>query len=171
MGSQAAKALLRRTYLKRQVFRVSSFLWSWLQVSDADGRALLQCLKDPAGSLTRITIGEADYRCFQGNDNSLVGKAVNNKDRVLVARLTDEVLVLVLGSSKGHGSFLFEVKRSLLERQQRLLSPQQPVNGAGGGAGATSQLQVQQGQGQQKLVLPPGAGPVGQEQVLVQLHD
>lgn len=129
-----------------------------LQVSDADGRALLHCLSDPSRSLTRLTIDEADFRCFQGNDNALVGKGVANKDKVLVAKLTDEVLVLVIGSSSGHGSFLFEVKKSLLDRQQGHLLPQQTTGGQGLSGG-----------GQQKLLPPPGA--VSQEQVLVQLHD
>ncbi|KAK7099945.1 uncharacterized protein [Littorina saxatilis] len=136
-----------------------------LHVSDSDGRAILHCLKDPARSLTCITIDETTFRCFQGNDNALVGMATNRKGRVLVARLTEEALVVVMGLSAGHGSFLFEVQKNLKERTRRQMAPQGPVSGAG----ATSQQAMSPTD--KKLFIPPPSSPVGQEQVLVQLHD
>ncbi|XP_076462192.1 uncharacterized protein LOC143294687 [Babylonia areolata] len=105
-----------------------------LQVSESDGRALLNTLHDTAHCITRLTLDGVDFRCFQGNATALVGQAVTGeRGRVMVARLTEEdVLVVVLGHSTGHGSFLYEVQHHLQERtrrrQQQLQQQQQQVS-------------------------------------------
>ena len=145
-----------------------------VQVSELDGRALLGCLRDPAHSLTRITLDSTDFRCFQGSDNALVGMATNRPQRVLVARLTEEALVVVMGSSSGQGSFLYELQHNLLERSRRHMVgvPQPRENGAA--AGAREGTGGQHAMRQKRLISPPpssrASDGVSQDQVLVQLH-
>ncbi|KAL8623582.1 hypothetical protein ACOMHN_000187 [Nucella lapillus] len=134
-----------------------------LQISEADGRALLNCLMDPARCLTRIRLDGMDFRCFQGNSTALIGKATTDPSRVLVARLTDDALVMVIGNSTGHGSFLYEIQYHLEEHARR-----QTEQASNGGAGETSQAKVQTPL--PTTVLPP-PGSVGQGDVLLQLHD
>ena len=106
---------------------------------------------------------DTDFRCFQGNNNALVGTAINDPGRVLVARLTEEALVVVIGSTSNQGSMLFEVQSNLVERTRRQMAPQAAVSGAGEGSQQAAQSQ------KKALVRPPSA--VTQEEVLVQLHD
>ena len=134
-----------------------------VQVTEVDGRAILCCLKDPAHSLTRIALDGTEFWCFQGNDMALVGMAVGKPGLVLVARLTDEALVVVMGRSGGHGSFLFEVQQNLMDRKRRQMAPQGPVAST---TGEGSQQAMQQ-----KRVSRPSSSGVSQDQVLVQLHD
>ncbi|KAL8578140.1 hypothetical protein ACOMHN_051695 [Nucella lapillus] len=172
-----------------------------LEVSDKDGRAILYCLRDPARTLTRITIDDTDYRCFQGNGQALVGMATNGSGRVLVARVTGEegAVVIVMGTATSKGSFLFEVQQSLLERTQRRQPAPQGQRALHGDAGTQQQMpqqmqqqmqkqqqkqqqkqklqqqmqqqMQQQKQQQPKKLLPPPSSPVNKDQVLVQLHD
>ncbi|XP_076440444.1 uncharacterized protein LOC143279955 [Babylonia areolata] len=149
-----------------------------LQVSDKDGRAILRCLRDPARTLTRITLDETDFRCFQGNGEALVGMATSGSGRVLVARVTpgeEGAVVVVMGQATAKGSFLYEVQQSLVERTRRQrVSQGQALAGSSRGEGGQQVKQQQQQQQQpKKLILPPPAAssPVNQEQVLVQLHD
>ena len=129
-----------------------------------DGRAILCSLKDPAHCLTRIIFDCTEFRCFQGNDSALMGMATSEPGRILVARLTDEALIVVMGSSVGHGSFLYEVQQNLSERRRRQMAPQGPVAGEGEG----SQQAVQH---QKRLIHPPSSSTVCQDQVLVHLQD
>ena len=127
------------------------------------------CLWDPARSLTRLSLDDGDFRCFQGNNRALVGKATNSSGRLLVAYLTDEVLIIVIGIASGHGSFLYEVQKNLEERTRRQLVPQAAV----GGEGSQASQSVKPGPVSPLPGPPqsPTAAPVSQEAVLVQLHD
>ncbi|PVD23791.1 hypothetical protein C0Q70_17065 [Pomacea canaliculata] len=94
-------------------------------VTEADGKALLRCLEDHFPSLASVHIDGADFRCFQGTSDAVVGTARSNKGRVMVARRTEEALILVMGDAGSHGSFLFELQKNLLERSQAQMAPQQ----------------------------------------------
>ena len=135
----------------------------YVQVTELDGRALLCSLKDPARCLTRIIFDCTEFRCFQGNNSALLGIASSEPGYVLVARLTDEALIVVMGSSNGNGSFLFEVQQNLSERRRRQMAPQSPVAGAGEGSQQAAQLQ-------KRVILPPSSLTDSQNQVVAQLH-
>ncbi|ESP00468.1 hypothetical protein LOTGIDRAFT_157675 [Lottia gigantea] len=83
-----------------------------ITVSKMEGEALLRSLYDPSRSIALIHIDDIAFTCFQGNDNTLLG---NNKSKgmTFVAYTAKDCIILVLGRSEGHGSFIFEVKRNL----------------------------------------------------------
>ncbi|KAK6188268.1 hypothetical protein SNE40_004482 [Patella caerulea] len=89
-----------------------------MTISKLEGQALLNSLYDPSRSIAKIHIDNTDYTCFQGNDNTLLGNN-KSKKKTFIAHVTNECLILVLGNSEGHGSFLFELKQNLFQLQKR----------------------------------------------------
>lgn len=82
----------------------------------------------------------------------------------MVARRTEEALILVMGDAGSHGSFLFELQKNLLERSQAQMAPQQQQQ----------QQPSINGNSQEQLlpVLPTLPYPsVSQEQVLISLEN
>ena len=86
---------------------------------------------------------------------------------------------MVMGSSAGHGSFLFELQQNLIAERRR--QEQALVQGQRNSQ-SQGQMKVQQGQmkgqgDQQQVYLPgppkspPATLPVSQEEVLLNLHD
>ncbi|XP_071117731.1 uncharacterized protein [Haliotis cracherodii] len=89
-----------------------------LQVSVEEGQALIRSILDPARSVTRIHMDNNFYTCFQGNSKTLVGTSPN-RDRIFVAHKSKDCVVVVFGGTKGHGSYLFELKKNLSAREHR----------------------------------------------------
>ncbi|XP_067677236.1 uncharacterized protein [Haliotis asinina] len=89
-----------------------------LQVSMEEGQALVRSILDPARTVTKIHMDNNFYTCFQGNSRTLVGTSPN-RDRIFVAYKYEHCLVVVFGGTKGHGSYLFELKKHLWARERR----------------------------------------------------
>ena len=90
-----------------------------LSVSELEGRALVKSLLDPAGSIVRLHINNNFYTLFQGNDSTVVGVSPA-RDRVFVGHKPEDydVVVVAFGSTVGHGSFLFELKKNLWRKKE-----------------------------------------------------
>ncbi|XP_005110556.1 uncharacterized protein LOC101864488 [Aplysia californica] len=97
-----------------------------METSQSEGLALVNCLLDPAKTLTKLHIGDDIFICIQGIGHTFIGTSVRNHSMVIVAHKDSDHVVVVIGHSAGRGSFIFELKRGLsLKAQGQLLSQQQ----------------------------------------------
>ncbi|XP_046575931.1 uncharacterized protein LOC124283936 isoform X2 [Haliotis rubra] len=131
-----------------------------LQVSVEEGQALIRSILDPARTVTKIHMDNNFYTCFQGNSRTLVGTSPN-RDRIFVAHKYKDCVVVVFGGTKGHGSYLFELKKNLWAREHH---QQQMTNLPNEGqiTDVPSQEQITNIPGQGQITNVPSQGQIQQ---------